>query len=157
MAELTTAEQIAQRAFDLNLLDERQLQDIWGAFGRRNVPVDEHDPSKGRRFVDVTQKAGLLAGVAWATSAAWADLDGDGYPDLYVCQYVDWSFENHPACSYDGKISDVCPPKSFAGLPHKVFRNRGDGTFADVSKEAGLRGGDLHDGGAEARIFMQHS
>ncbi|HVC95845.1 MAG TPA: serine/threonine-protein kinase [Pirellulales bacterium] len=41
MAELTTAEQIAQRAFDLNLLDERQLQDIWGAFGRRNVPVDE--------------------------------------------------------------------------------------------------------------------
>src|SRR5205823_3402464 len=79
----------------------------------------------------------------WTTSAAWGDLDGDGYPDLYVCQYVNWSFANNPSCTYDGKTRDVCPPKNFQGLPHKVYRNNTDGTFTDVSTEAGLhQGGD---------------
>jgi hypothetical protein len=101
---------------------------------------NEPDDKGGRHFVDVTKKAGLPEGL-WTTSAAWADLDGDGYPDLYVCQYVDWSFEkNHPTdCTYDGRLRDVCPPKKFTGIPHHVFRNNGDGTFTDVSMEAGLR------------------
>lgn len=104
-----------------------------------NQPVDPNDPSKGRRFVDVSKQAGLPDGL-WTVSAAWGDLDGDGYPDLYVCQYVDWSFENHPLnCHYDGTTRDVCPPKNFTGLEHKLFRNLGKGTFQDVSKEAGLR------------------
>jgi hypothetical protein len=101
---------------------------------------NEPDGKGGRRFVEVTKRAGLPEGL-WTTSAAWADLDGDGYPDLYVCQYVDWSFEgNHPIdCTYDGKSRDVCPPKKFTAIPHHVFRNNGDGTFSDVSLEAGLR------------------
>jgi enediyne biosynthesis protein E4 len=58
-----------------------------------------------------------------------------------VCQYVDWSFEhNHPLnCNYDGHTRDVCPPKNFTGLEHKLFRNLGNGAFQDISKEAGLR------------------
>lgn len=106
-----------------------------------NVPVDPADPSKGRKFVEVGKEAGLPDGL-WTTSAAWGDVDGDGYPDLYVCQYVDWSFEpgHHPLnCNYDGHTRDVCPPKNFTGLEHKLFRNLGNGTFRDVSKEAGLR------------------
>jgi hypothetical protein len=101
---------------------------------------NEPDGKGGRRFVEVTQQAGLPDGL-WTTSAAWADLDGDGYPDLYVCQYVNWSFEkNHPInCNYDGTTRDVCPPKTFTALPHRLFRNNGNGTFTDVSKEAGLR------------------
>jgi hypothetical protein len=110
----------------------------WGRIALfRNVP----DGAGGRRFEDASAKAGLDRGVTWATSAAWADLDGDGHPDLYVCQYVDWSFDNHPKCDYDGKTPDVCPPKKFSGLPHKVYRNNGNGTFTDVSGPAGLRGG----------------
>jgi RNA polymerase sigma factor (sigma-70 family) len=108
-------------------------------WGRVALFHNEPDGKGGRRLVDVTAKAGLGKGITWATSAAWADLDGDGWPDLYVCQYVDWSFANHPACTYDGKSPDVCPPKRFNGLPHKVYRNNGDGTFTDVSAEAGLR------------------
>jgi hypothetical protein len=105
-----------------------------------NEPVDPKDASKGRELVEVSKEAGMPDGL-WTTSAAWGDLDGDGYPDLYVCQYVDWSFEhNHPLdCKYDGKTRDVCPPKQFVGLEHKLFRNLGNGKFQDISKEAGLR------------------
>jgi hypothetical protein len=110
----------------------------------RNDPVDPDNKTKGRKFVEVTKEAKLPEGL-WTTSAAWGDLDGDGWPDLYVCQYVDWGFEPpllHPTdCKYGGQDSprDVCPPKKFRGLPHKLFRNNRDGTFTDVSKEAGLR------------------
>ena len=114
----------------------------WGAVALfRNVPVDPAKPAAGRRFEDVTAKAGLDKGVTWATSAAFADLDGDGYPDLYLCQYVDWSWQKNPVCHYDGKTRDVCPPKNFHGLMHKLYRNTGKGSFTDVSSDAGLRPG----------------
>jgi hypothetical protein len=111
----------------------------WGGLALfHNVPVDPNDPGRGRRFEDVTAAAGLGEGITWATSAAFGDLDGDGYPDLYVCQYVNWSLDNNPPCALDGKTRDVCPPRQFDGLPHKVYRNSGKGTFVDVSAEAGL-------------------
>ena len=107
----------------------------WGRIALyHNVP----DGKGGRRFVYVSIKAVLDKGIAWATSAGWADLDGDGWPDLYVCQYVNWSPANDPPCYYDGKLRDVCPPRNFHGLPHKLYRNQRDGTFRDVSQEAGL-------------------
>lgn len=103
----------------------------WGAVALfQNVPVDPNDPRRGRKFEDVTKPAGLGEGITWATSAAFADLDGDGYPDLYICQYVDWSWSHHPSCTYDGKTADVCPPKNFNGLPHLLYRNLGNGRFS---------------------------
>src|SRR5262249_30426519 len=107
-------------------------------WGRVALLHNEPDGKGGRRFVDVTDKAGLKDD-GWSSSAASADLHGDGFVDLSVCHYVDWSFSNNPVCTYDGKTRDVCPPKQFTALPHKVFRNNADGTFSDVSKAAGLR------------------
>jgi enediyne biosynthesis protein E4 len=107
-------------------------------WGRIALFRNEPDGNGGRRFVDRSADTGLDKGITWATSAAWADLDGDGWPDLYVCQYVNWSFANNPKFSYDGKTFDVAPPKSFDGYPHKVFRNV-QGKFVDVSSEVGLR------------------
>jgi enediyne biosynthesis protein E4 len=111
----------------------------WGRLALfHNIPVDPKNPARGRRFEDVTAQTGLGQGITWATSAAFGDLDGDGYPDLYVCQYVNWSFANHPKCDYNGRKADVCPPRNFDGLPHKVYRNTGTGKFTDVSDKAGL-------------------
>jgi hypothetical protein len=110
----------------------------WGRVALyHNVP-DDKVPG-GRRFVEVTRQAGLDREHLWSTSAAWADLDGDGYPDLYICHYVDWSFANHKRCSYhDDKIRDICPPRVFQALPHALYRNNRNGTFTDVSVPAGL-------------------
>jgi predicted Zn-dependent protease len=101
-----------------------------------NVP----DGRGGRRFEEVTRRAGLTDRL-WSTSAAWADLDGDGFPDLYVCHYVNWSFANNPPCKdyRDQTQPDVCPPKAFQALPHALYRNNRDGTFSEVSATAGLR------------------
>jgi hypothetical protein len=109
-------------------------------WGRLALLKNVDDGKGGRRFLDVTAKAGLTE-TRWSTSAAWADLNGDGLPDLYVCHYVDWSFANNPPCKdyRGGAQRDVCPPKSFTGLPHVLYLNNGNGTFRDASKEAGLR------------------
>lgn len=100
------------------------------------------DGKGGRKFVDVTAPARLTDGL-WSSSTAWGDLNGDGYPDLYVCHYGNWGFEGtgpdgqpyrHPTdCTYVGKTRDICQPAKFTQLPHTVYLNNGDGTFTDVS------------------------
>ena len=99
---------------------------------------NEANPAGGRRFVDVTAKAGLTD-TRWATAAAWGDLDGDGFPDLYICYYVNWSFANDPVCTGSGATRDVCPPQKFNPLQHRIYRNAGDGTFEDKTAQAKLR------------------
>jgi hypothetical protein len=101
-----------------------------------NVP----DGKGGRRFADVTRQAGLMDRL-WSTGAAWGDVDNDGFPDIYICHYVDWSWDNNPPCKdYRGQgRPDVCSPKLFLGLPDLLYHNNGDGTFTDVGAAAGLR------------------
>lgn len=96
----------------------------------------------GLRFIDVTAKAGIRPG-GWATSAAFADLTGSGYPDLYICHYSDWSMSNNPICKSrsPGVERDTCSPLRFKPARHVLYRNNGDGTFRDVSDEQGLREG----------------
>src|SRR5262245_27780409 len=95
---------------------------------------------KGRQFKDVAEKAGLIEQM-WSSCAAWGDLDGDGFAELYVSHYGDWGFDtNHPArCTYDGKTRDVCQPRRFKALPHHFYRNNANGTFTDFTKEVKLR------------------
>jgi hypothetical protein len=127
----------------------------WGRLALyHNEPVDPADPSKGRKFVEVSQKAGLTD-TLWSTSAAWGDIHGSGYPDLYVCHYGDWSFAKNPTCpGYSSEHKrDICPPATFTALPHILYKNNGDGTFTDVSKQAGLRiKGVLDDAGKQVEM-----
>lgn len=118
----------------------------WGRVALlHNKPVDPTKADGERVLVDATGSAGLKV-PAWSSSAAWGDINGDGFPDLYVCCYVDWSFEKHPHCTYGAKVPDVCPPKEFKGLSHHVFLNLGNGSFTDVSGEAGLEAGSADTG-----------
>ena len=89
-------------------------------------------------FTDVTQKAGLWGPKEFSTSAAWVDYDKDGKLDLVVANYVQWSIEGDLYCTVDGKSKSYCTPESYKGASVRLWHNRGDGTFEDVTQKAGL-------------------
>ena len=88
-------------------------------------------------FLEIHEQAGL-DNAGWSTSAGFGDLNGDGFVDLYVCNYVDWSFANHPTCISSNKQPDICSPREFQAIADVLYFNNGDGTFQDVSDTAGL-------------------
>jgi tetratricopeptide (TPR) repeat protein len=90
-------------------------------------------------FEDATKSTGLSGDRDWPTSAAFADLDGDGDLDLYVCHYLKWDPDNPKVCQDSQTRSYVsCNPRDFPALPDHVFRNDG-GRFVDVTTDAGIR------------------
>ncbi|HSE97071.1 MAG TPA: CRTAC1 family protein [Blastocatellia bacterium] len=91
----------------------------------------------GGKFSDVTAKAGV-GDPGFSTSAAWVDYDRDGKLDLLVCNYVEWSIEKDIHCSLDGKNKSYCTPESYKGQSSTLYRNRGDGSFENVTERAGL-------------------
>src|SRR6266545_627921 len=91
----------------------------------------------GGRFLDVTGTAGVADG-GFSTSALWFDYDTDGKVDLFVAHYVDWSIDKDLFCTLDGKNKSYCTPESYKGSSATLYHNRGDGTFTDVTKQAGL-------------------
>ncbi|MYB95134.1 CRTAC1 family protein [Candidatus Poribacteria bacterium] len=86
-------------------------------------------------FADATKAAGIH-NPGFGTSCAWFDYNNDGHLDLYVANYVEWSIENDLFCTLNGINKSYCTPESYQGQASKLFRNRGDGTFADVSRSA---------------------
>ncbi len=89
-------------------------------------------------FIDVTEKAGLGGRNAFSTSAMWFDFDRDGLLDLFVCNYVKWAPEHDVFCSVDGKHKSYCTPEAYSGSTCWLFRNRGNGTFEDVTAKSGI-------------------
>lgn len=88
-------------------------------------------------FSDVTDKAGVAGmipklGKAWAVAAGWFDYNNDGRLDLLVINYLDYQIADAKLCSIDG-VRTYCAPGNFKGTPNILYRNNGDGTFADVS------------------------
>lgn len=86
-------------------------------------------------FTDVTRPAGI-DNPLWATSAAFVDYDRDGWLDLVVVNYIEYN--PNKTCHGGGGERDFCGPKAYNGTVTRLFRNKGDGTFADVTVKSGL-------------------
>jgi hypothetical protein len=94
-------------------------------------------------FANVTREAGLAGDTMWAMGAAFGDYDGDGLQDLFVSHYASYDLRDLPAfgsmvnCLYH-TIKVQCGPAGLKGSPDSLYHNNGDGTYRDVSKEAGV-------------------
>ena len=98
------------------------------------------------RFIDVTRTAHVGA-PSWSTGCAFADLDRDGDLDLFVTNYVTADAKHNPFCGNAKlRVRFYCHPLNYQPLPNVVYRNNGNGSFADVSESSGvgkLRGNGL--------------
>jgi hypothetical protein len=95
----------------------------------------------GKRFSDVTARAGVAGSPVFSTSCAFLDAERDGDVDLFVVNYVDARIDNNAFCGDTAKkIRIYCHPLNFAPLQNVLYRNNGNGTFTDVSRESGIAG-----------------
>jgi enediyne biosynthesis protein E4 len=88
-------------------------------------------------FTDVTAQAGVEGG-GWSVSAGFFDYDNDGHLDLFVTRYMEWDTKHSKTCG--GAWRTYCPPAEFPATTNLLYRNRGDGTFEDVSVKSGISG-----------------
>jgi hypothetical protein len=89
-------------------------------------------------FTEVTEKAGVSA-PGWSTCATWFDYDNDAKLDLFVSSFVFYDKSQNPLCTDETlKRRYYCVPRLFKPQPSRLFRNKGDGTFQDVSRESGI-------------------
>ena len=89
-------------------------------------------------FENITASSGIHSPV-WSVAAGWLDFDRDGLLDLLVVNYLKWSEKGDRYCGDRARDLRVyCHPRHYDGLPNTLYRNRGDGTFEDVSQKAGI-------------------
>jgi len=89
-------------------------------------------------FADVSKQTGTDDPSSWGVSASFVDVDRDGWLDLFVGNYVNYSLETHVPCVSLSGLPDYCSPDTYRAQPNRCYRNRGNGTFVDVTTAAGL-------------------
>jgi hypothetical protein len=88
-------------------------------------------------FTDVSRGSGT-DDRGWSVPAAFLDFDRDGWLDLFVGHYLVYSVERHINCFTESKLPDYCPPERYRPEPDRLYRNRRDGTFTDVTASSGV-------------------
>ena len=89
------------------------------------------------RFVDITRAAGLDY-LGWGASAAFGDYNGDGWVDLFVTNYVQYDPRTAPGCRAPDGSPGYCPPEVYQPTTDRLYRNRGNGSFEDVTLGSGI-------------------
>lgn len=92
---------------------------------------------KNGTFSDQTAASQLIC-PNWNMTGCWGDIDNDGWLDLYVVTYAKFQLDPEHICVNDWNLRDVCGPTEFEGEADLLWRNRGDGTFEDISHQAGV-------------------
>ena len=142
--DVTEKAGLAGSGYDIGVaigdFDNDGYEDIFVAGVYRNTLY--HNNGDGT-FTDVTEKAGLAHpdnqyGPLWSVGGAWVDVNNDGLLDLFVVNYLSWDATKEPRCKIDGK-PDYCHPRFYKPLPNQLFLNKGDGSFVDISAQAGIR------------------
>ena len=93
-------------------------------------------------FTDITAHAGVTGGEKWSSSCAFVDYDHDGNLDLYVVNYLDYDLAKDRDWHDSRGRRIYSNPQVYAGVSDTLYRNRGDGTFTDVTRQAGVYNGD---------------
>ena len=139
--DITTAAGLTARGWGMAIAvgdyDNDGLPDLYVTGYGHNVLYHNEG---GCRFKDVTEHAGVKVG-GFSTGAAWADYDRDGYIDVFVARYVDEDVNHLPALAPGSETAGVGMPEApdaMTGESDILLRNRGDGTFEDVSVRAGV-------------------
>ena len=111
------------------------LMDIYVTGLNRNILYRNNGDGT---FSDVTDEAGVRSG-SWGTSAAFFDYDLDGRLDLVIANYISWSRDREMDCFSRGGLPDYCSPMNYKSpAMDTLYHNRGDGTFENVTRSAGL-------------------
>jgi hypothetical protein len=111
-------------------------------YGKNRLYRNNHNGT----FTDIGETAGITLG-NWSAGVTWGDYDGDGKLDLFISGYIHFDRNKLPEsgnkvvgyaqCKFRGAIG-MCGPRGLLGEPDHLFRNKGDGTFEDVSVKAGV-------------------
>ena len=139
--DVTAASGLDVRSYGMGVATGDFDNDGWvDVYRTRLGPNQLFRNNRDGTFTDVTERSGT-GDPAWSVSASFVDVDRDGWLDLFVANYVDHHAGDGRACFRRTGEKDYCGPQRYAAVPDRLYRNLGDGTFADATAEA-LVGGD---------------
>ena len=136
--DVTHTSEILATQFGLGVAAADVDNDGWIDLLQTNFGTNQlfHNNGDGT-FTDISQPSGIQDGSGrFAMSAAFLDYDRDGWLDLYVANNANYTLKNDTACPNMAGARDYCPPQIYGGQPDRLYRNRGQGRFADVSATA---------------------
>ena len=137
--DVTAASRITPRGYGMGVaagdVDNDGLVDLY--LTKFNAPNELWHNNGDGTFEDRSARS-RTNHTSWSTSAAFVDIDRDGWLDLYVASYLRYSLENDAPCASASGVRDYCTPDSYQPLPGRLYLNRRDGTFADVSVASGI-------------------
>lgn len=89
-------------------------------------------------FSDVSKSSGTDDPDNWGVSASFFDYDRDGWLDLFVGNYLNYTLQTHTPCFGPSGAPDYCRPEVYGAQPNRLYRNLGNGRFADVTIASGI-------------------